>query len=95
MNYQPLNQQQRHFLVVHLVYIDKELLMNLDNYLIKLSIKLYIGIVISKFSAVSTCSSLISKLHLVNGAQFFKANLVVASAAAALIVPSTKILASA
>ena len=53
------------------------------------------GITISKFSAVSTCSLLISKLHLVNGAQFFKANLVLASAAAALIVPSTKIYASA
>ena len=50
------------------------------------------GITISKFSAVSTCSLLISKLHLVNGAQ---ANLVLASAAAALIVPSTKIYASA
>ena len=49
----------------------------------------------SKFSAVSTCSSLISKLHLVNGAQFFKANLVLASAASALIVPSIKIYASA
>ena len=45
------------------------------------------GIVISKFSAVSTCSSLISKLHLVNGAQFFKANLVLVLAAAALICP--------
>ena len=49
----------------------------------------------SKFSAVSTCSSLISKLHLVNGAQFFQANLVLASAAASLIVPSIKIYASA
>ena len=50
----------------------------------------------SNFSAVSTCSSLISKLHLVNDAQFFKANLVSASTAlAALIVPSTKIYASA
>ena len=45
----------------------------------------------SKISAVSTCSSLISKLHLVNGAQFFRANLVLALAAGALIVPSTKI----
>ena len=63
------------------------------------SIKLYIGITISKFSAVPTCSSLISKLHLVNGAQFFKAYLVAAAfaafAASALIVPSTKIYASA
>ena len=50
---------------------------------------------ISKFSAESTCSSLISKLHLVNGAQFFKTNLVSLSAAAALIVPLTKIYASA
>ena len=33
MNYQPLSQQQHHLLVAHLVYIDKELLMNLDNYL--------------------------------------------------------------
>ena len=31
-NYQPLNQQQRHLQVVHLVYIAKELLMNLENY---------------------------------------------------------------
>ena len=31
--YQPLNQQQHHLQVLHLVYIDKELLMNLDNYL--------------------------------------------------------------
>ena len=53
------------------------------------------GITISKFSAVSTCSLLISKLHFVNGAQLFKANLVLASAAAALIVPLTKIYASA
>ena len=50
----------------------------------------------SKFSAVSTkistCSLLISKLHLVNGAQFFKANPVSAlTALAALIVPLTKI----
>ena len=57
--------------------------------------KLYKSITISKFFAVSTRSSLISKLHLVNGAQFFKANLVLALAAAALIVPSTKICASA
>ena len=49
----------------------------------------------SKFSAVSTCSSLISRLHLVNGAQFFKASLALALAAAALIVPSLKIYASA
>ena len=55
------------------------------------SIKLYISITISKFSAVLTCSSLISKLHLVNGAQFFKTNLVLAL----VIVPSTKIYASA
>ena len=53
------------------------------------------GITISKFSAVSTCSSLISRLHLVNGAQFFKANLVALTALVALIVPSTKIYASA
>ena len=53
------------------------------------------GITISKFSAVSTCSSLVSKLHLVNGAQFFKANLVFALALPALIVPSSKIYASA
>ena len=45
----------------------------------------------SKFSAVSTCSLLISKLHLVNGAQFFKDNLVALRALVALIVPSTKI----
>ena len=43
------------------------------------------------FSVVSTCSSLISKLHLVNGIQIFKTNLILASAAAALIAPSTKI----
>ena len=49
----------------------------------------------SKFSTVSTCSSLISKLHLVNGAQYFKANLVLALGAAALMVPSFKIYASA
>ena len=49
----------------------------------------------SKFSAVSTCSSLISKLHLVNSAQFFKANLVALTELAALIIPSTKIYASA
>ena len=53
------------------------------------------GITISKFSAVTTCSSLVSKLHLVNGAQFFKANLVLPSAAASLIVPATKIYAPA
>ena len=64
--------------------------MNLNNYL-----NILLGITISKFPAVLTCSSLISKLHLVNGAQFFKANLILASAAAALIVPSTKIYASA
>ena len=62
-------------------------LMNLSEY----SIKLYIGITISKFSAVWICSSLISKLHLVNGAQLFKANLVALTALVALIVPSTKI----
>ena len=45
----------------------------------------------STFSAISTCSSLISKLHLVNGAQFFKANLGALLAASALIVPSTEI----
>ena len=60
----------------------------------------------SKFSAVSTCSSLLSKLHLVNGAQFFKANLIrfnagtagglpTAAPDIALILPSTKIYASA
>ena len=48
-----------------------------------------------KFSAVSACSSLISRLHLVNGAQFFKANLVALTALVAQIVPSTKIYASA
>ena len=55
--------------------------------------------------AVSTCSSLISKLHLVNGAPFFKANLALsilangttsgAASATALILPCTKIYASA
>ena len=49
----------------------------------------------SKFYAVSTCSSLISKLHLVNGAQFFKANLVLLLPPVSLIVPSTKIYTSA
>ena len=49
----------------------------------------------SKFSAVLTCSSLISKLHLLNGAQFFKTNLVAALAPSALIVPLTRIYASA
>ena len=44
----------------------------------------------SKFSAVSTCSSLISKLHLVNCSRFFKANVVSLLAASAQIVPSTK-----
>ena len=53
------------------------------------------SITISKFSAVSTCSSLISKLHIVNGPQFFKANLVLLLALPALIVPSTKIYPSA
>ena len=52
---------------------------------------------------MSTCSSLISKLHLVNGAQFFKVNLALAilagtasggASASALVVPSTKIYAS-
>ena len=41
----------------------------------------------SKFSAVSICSSLISKLHLVNGAQFLKAYLVLLSLPVPLIVP--------
>ena len=49
----------------------------------------------SKFSAVSTCSSLIYKLHLVNGAHSFRANLVALRSLVALIVPSTKIYASA
>ena len=49
------------------------------------------GITISKFSAASTCSPLISNLHLLNGAQFFKANLVALRAPSALIIPSTKI----
>ena len=72
--------------MVRLVYIDKELLMNLGNYL-----NILLNYTISKFSAVSTCSSLISRLHLVNGAQFFKANLVLLLLPAPLIVPSTKI----
>ena len=92
LNYQPLN--LHYYLMVHLVYTDKALLMNLDNYQ-NYSIKLYIGITMSKFSAVSTCSSLTSRLHLVNGAQFFKANLVALTALVVLIVPSTKIYASA
>ena len=40
---------------------------------------------------LSTCSSLISKLHLVNGGQFFKANLVLLLPPVPLIIPSTKI----
>ena len=77
--YRLLNYLLNH-LVVHLVYIDKY------------PIKLYIGITISKFSAISTCLSLISRLHLVNGAQFFKTKLVLLlTLLAALTVPSTKI----
>ena len=59
------------------------------------TIKINNFVSLSKFSTVSTCSSLISKLHLVNGAQFFKANLELASAASALIGPLIKIYASA
>ena len=45
---------------------------------------------ISTFSAVSKCSSLICVIHLVNGAQFLKVTL--ALAALFLIFPLTKIM---
>ena len=43
------------------------------------------GIIISKFSAVSTCSSFICVAHLVNGAQFLNATLVSAAISATFI----------
>ena len=58
------------------------------------SIKLYIGIIISRFSALSTCSSFIWFMHFVNGAQFLNANLVLASRFVAVLSPVAKIYAS-
>ena len=58
------------------------------------SVKLYIGIIISKFSTLPTCSSVIWVLRVVNGAQFLNATLVLASSAAAVISPVTRIYAT-
>ena len=52
------------------------------------------GIIISRFSAVSTCSSFICVAHLVKEAQFLNATLVSAATAANFISPVTKIYAS-
>ena len=54
------------------------------------SIKLYIGIIISRFSALS----IIWFMHFVNGAQFLNANLVLASRFVAVLSPVAKIYAS-
>ena len=52
------------------------------------------GISISKFSAVSTCSSFICVTHLVKGANFLNATLVSAAIPATFVSPVTRIYAS-
>ena len=52
------------------------------------------GIIISKFSAVSTCSSFICVTHLVKGAQFLNATLVFAATSATFASPVARIYAS-
>ena len=52
------------------------------------------GIIISKFSAVSTCSSFICVRHLVKGARFLNATLVFAATSATFVSPVTRIYAS-
>ena len=49
------------------------------------------GIIISKFSAVSTCSSFICVTHLAKGAQFLNATLVFAGTCETYISPVTRI----
>ena len=49
------------------------------------------GIIISKFSAVSTCSSFICVTHLVKKAQFLNPTLVFAATPATFISPVTRI----
>ena len=55
------------------------------------SIKLYIGITISRFSAVSTCSSFMWVMHFVNGAQLLNTTLILALLPAAVMSPVTRI----
>ena len=58
------------------------------------SIKLYKGIIISRLSALSTCSSFMWVMHFVNGAQFSNATLVLTSPPIAVILPTTRTYAS-
>ena len=52
---------------------------------------MYIGIVMSRFSTVSMCSTFIWVTHLVNGAQFFNVTLVFVLPPVAVIFPVTRI----
>ena len=58
------------------------------------SVKLYIGIAISRYSASSTCSLFMWVMHFVNGAQFLNPTQVLRSPPVALIFPVTRIYAS-
>ena len=66
----------------------------MEIHLFQTSIKLYMGIIISTFLAVSTRSSFICVAHLVTGAQSLNAPLVSATTAATFISPVTRIHAS-
>ena len=65
-----------------------------SEYLSLYSIKLYIGISILVFSALSTKVSFISILHSLNGAQFLNATFVFALPPVTVIFPVTEIYAS-
>ena len=58
------------------------------------SVKLYICIIISRLSALSTCSSFMWLMHFENGAQFLNATLVLASPSIAVMSPVTRICAT-
>ena len=58
-----------------------------SNCTIKYTTKLYIGIIIAKFSAVSICSSFIWIIHVVNQAQFLNVTLVSALMSITVIYP--------
>ena len=65
-----------------------------SEYLSLYSIKLYIGIIISRLSALLTCSSFMCIMHFVKGAQSLNATLILGSPPVAVILPVTRIYAS-